>query len=281
MTFSISVVIPVYKLNSEETLYYFNELVRSIVSNMVYGVNYSICEIIVIDDSPIFTNQKEVNIILEQFNGLCDVRYIINPKNEGQAFSRNVGSSIATGYYIHFIDQDDLISKEFYRNLLCENKNYDIIMADCVHLSETKKSFYRLFTKFYFFRAKNLRQLRFFLFNNIANSPGQYIVKNKLIQKVNGFPLLVNKGSDDFGIFLRFIETEHTFNFVNKSKFHYRTHIGQASNILNMRLAEMNAFEEHEYGFMNLMYWIRLVKLEPLFSPLRIIFYKLFYVTFK
>ena len=281
MILTISVIIPIYNLNTTDSLSYFNNLIRSIALNIIENTHYKIQEIIIVDDSPVGTNQTEVNLILDQLKELCNVKYIVNSKNSGQAFSRNIGASVSNSDYFHFIDQDDLISARFYENLLLNNGNFDILMSDCFHLSEPNKSFYKFITKSFFKRANNFCQLRPFLINNIANSPGQYLVKKSLFLKVSGFPILINNGSDDFGIFLRFIKIKHNFKFVDQSKFYYRTHKHQSSNVLNMRLSESNAFIEHNYSIFDLMFWIKLIKLNSFFSPLRILIYKLFYATFK
>ena len=281
MIFKISIIIPIYNLNSGESLRYFDDLIRSIILNIIENANFRIHEIIIVDDSPKTTSKKGVNLILDQIKGFCTFNYLVNSINRGQAFSRNLGASVATGDYLHFIDQDDMISSRFYENLFLNTEKFDIILSDCVHLSEPDKSFYKFITKFLFKRSTSFHQLRPFLINNIANSPGQYLIKKNLFLKVSGFPLLNNKGSDDFGIFLRFLRIDHNFIFVDQSKFYYRTHKHQSSNVLNMRLSESNAFVEHDYSIFDLMFWIKIVKLNSLFSPLRILLYKLFYSTFK
>jgi glycosyltransferase involved in cell wall biosynthesis len=281
MILKISVIIPIYNLNSSESLSYFNDLIISIVSNISDDTNFKIHEAIIVDDSPTETNRKEVDLILSQIKKFCSVNYLVNSINRGQAFSRNLGASVSTGDIFHFIDQDDMISSKFYENLLFDNENFDLMMSDCVHLSRSSRSFYRFITKFMFKRAISFYQLRLFLINNIANSPGQYLIKKGFFSDVSGFPILEHNGSDDFGIFLRYIKIKHKFLFVEKAKFLYRTHKYQSSNVLNMRLSEREAFNEHYYSMLDIMFWVKQIKLNFLLSPFRILMYKLFYASFK
>jgi len=278
--YSISIIIPIFNLASKDSLSYFNDLIQSICINILPDQKYLIHELIIIDDSPNLTNKPAIKDILKPLLDLTTLKYYRNIKNEGQAFSRNRGATYANGDYLHFIDQDDLLCSEFYKFLIFDNKSADLLMADCVHLSNKNKSYYRYLTKYLLKRANSIVQLRFLLFNNIANSPGQYIIKKSTFLSVNGFPLLINRGSDDFGFFLRLIKIKHKFIFKNKSKFAYRTHSQQSSKSLNMENSEINAFEDYSYNISDILYWVKIIKLNKKFSLIRKLLYKVFYASF-
>ena len=69
-------------------------------------------EVIVVDDcSPDDTAAK----IKETFGK--DVKYIRNEKNSFQAVSRNNGAKIATGDYLFFLDDDNVVDRDIFREL--------------------------------------------------------------------------------------------------------------------------------------------------------------------
>lgn len=65
-------------------------------------------EIIVIDDSP-------HDAQLPGLIGAGSVRLLLNGSNRGIAASRNAGLAAARYEYVHFLDQDDEVAPEFYR----------------------------------------------------------------------------------------------------------------------------------------------------------------------
>lgn len=69
-------------------------------------------EVIVVDDcSPDDTATK----IKERFGEA--VKYIRNAKNSFQAVSRNNGAKIATGDYLFFLDDDNIVDKDIFREI--------------------------------------------------------------------------------------------------------------------------------------------------------------------
>lgn len=120
----VSVIIPVY--NSSE---YIEECLNSVISQV-----YTNLEIIVINDGS--TDDSLDKILYLQ---KCDERIIvINNKNRGVAYSKNVGIKYSKGEYLTFVDSDDIISSDFILNLV--NK-LELTDSDCS--IGGIKSFYR------------------------------------------------------------------------------------------------------------------------------------------
>lgn len=80
-------------------------------------------EIIVVDDSP-EASAEEVT------KELCDVRvtYLKDPKPTGgiPSIVRNLGWPRATGSYIHFLDDDDIVSEKYYAAVKAEFSKQDV-----------------------------------------------------------------------------------------------------------------------------------------------------------
>ncbi|MFM2392098.1 MAG: hypothetical protein RLZZ546_75 [Bacteroidota bacterium] len=228
---NLSVIIPCYKIDKNN---YLNELLYSIVNQEEN--NFNVLEIILVNDSP------DIDLIpFIQPNLLSKIIIINNETNKGQAFSRNKGACIAQGEFLHFIDQDDLIALNFYKNI---QNSYDIMIGNCFLFNENKQI--RLYKshriKIYSF-FKNTSSLNFFLiFDNIILSPGQAIFKKEIFNNLNGFPVLENFGSDDYGLMFKYASNKIEYRFFSNALFYHRLHRVQGKRYLNMNLSKKDFF---------------------------------------
>ena len=177
MTFSI--IIPIYNLQDSDVFAYFDRLLGSISNNFKDAdIKESCLEIIIINDSPNQNICDLLEMVAQKYNLGSKIKLFNNITNEGQAYSRNRGAEIAQGEYLHFIDQDDFISSEFYKKMFVMD-NADIYIANpylYVTSNNQSKSFLKKKTIFFYERATYLSDVRFFCFSNIAVSQGQYLI---------------------------------------------------------------------------------------------------------
>ncbi|MDC0859223.1 glycosyltransferase family 2 protein [Candidatus Pelagibacter sp.] len=119
----ISIIIPFYK-----KIDYIEKTILSIL-NQTYE-NFEV--IIVYDDQ----NFQELNLLQKIINDNKKIKLLINNKNLGASYSRNLAMKKAKGDYIAFIDADDLWKKDKLQaqinfmkknNLECCHTNYEII----------------------------------------------------------------------------------------------------------------------------------------------------------
>jgi glycosyltransferase involved in cell wall biosynthesis len=223
--YSLSIIIPVYKYLQNRK--YVSELLCKIKGQE--DSFFNIIEIILVNDSP----EYKLESIFEPIEININIKIINNEKNFGQAFSRNIGKSIAKGDYLHFIDQDDLIDLDFYSNISQVN---DLIFTNCylfndfkkvLHMKNSKQKLLSIF--------KKVPSLKFFLiFDNIILSPGQMIIKRNVFNVAGDFPLLNNFGSDDYGFMYKISNLPISYTFSKSSFFYHRLHDSQGKNILNM-----------------------------------------------
>ncbi len=113
----ISVIIPVYKVEK-----YLNRCIVSVV-----GQTYKNIEIILVDDGSPDICPK----ICDEWKKMDKRIKVIHKENGGLSDARNVGLSVATGYYISFIDSDDWIDKTMYYQMLSFMKKYDADIIEC------------------------------------------------------------------------------------------------------------------------------------------------------
>ncbi|MDR2815892.1 MAG: glycosyltransferase [Proteiniphilum sp.] len=129
LTTLISVIIPVY--NGEQYIEH--------CLNNVMNQTYKNLEIIVVNDGSI---DKSAGIA-----GKFPVTLISHEQNRGLSAARNNGIDAAKGEYIHFMDVDDSINPDFYKNLIeaAAETGADIACSGLVN--ERKKYETQLFKK--------------------------------------------------------------------------------------------------------------------------------------
>lgn len=96
----ISVIVPVY--NADKFLHY---CVESVINQ-----TYKDIELILVDDGST-DNSSE---LCDQYARKYDFIKVFHKENGGQCSARNVGIKNATGDYISFVDNDDLIHPQYY-----------------------------------------------------------------------------------------------------------------------------------------------------------------------
>ena len=231
----IAIIIPVYKVLSEDRFHQFKNLLQKITLNFQSDDSF-LEKIIVVNDYPLDKIEEPVRELFKK-NGLIDKLLILtNDTNRGQAYSRNRAVEYTKAEYLHFIDQDDFINPVFYENMLQSGK--DFVLSNILLILEDGSREYRYLKKRLIRKFKNsdsIRQLRILLFSNISFSPGQYIIRRHVFEEIGKFPDLENKGADDYGLFFNMvIKGNIGFEFKPQAIFYYRIHPIQSKNNLDM-----------------------------------------------
>ena len=110
----ITVIVPVYN-----TKKFLTRCVNSILKQ-----SYENLEVIIIDDG---STDGSAQVCDELSKSDKRVR-VIHQKNKGIATTRNIGIENATGYYISFVDSDDYLEKDLYKNLIENNESESNIL---------------------------------------------------------------------------------------------------------------------------------------------------------
>lgn len=121
----LSVIVPIYNTRA-----YLPKCLTSIQNQ-----TYRDLEILCIDDG----STDGSGAVADEF-ARQDSRFIVkHVKNGGEASARNVGLRLASGEYITFVDSDDWIDKEMYRDLMdrLERNNADI--SACAYSMDTEQ----------------------------------------------------------------------------------------------------------------------------------------------
>lgn len=265
---TLSIIIPCYKIDLNQL--YLQQLL-SRLSNQEDS-KFSIIEVILINDSPNLSIEKFIKTDIFSFN----IKIYNNSKNSGQAFSRNYGFEVSSGEYIHFIDQDDLLSSNFYASIQTLS---DIIIANCqIFNDKYQMPLYKSLRQEIYKKNKYLNKLKYFLlFDNIILSPGQAIFNRGVLDNLTRFPILENYGSDDYGFMYTLTMKKLQYTFSENSFFLHRLHAIQGKNFLNLTKSRKEFFNRF---YKNKNIFSFLCKTEK-FSILRKLVYILFNNRFK
>ena len=112
----VSVILPIYNVES-----YLKECLDSLIKQ-----SFSDIEIICIDDGSKDNSYK----ILENFSSQDPRIKIFKQNNQGAAFARNFGLSVAKGRYIIFLDSDDYFEHQLIEKTVrvADNSSSDIVI---------------------------------------------------------------------------------------------------------------------------------------------------------
>lgn len=192
---NLSIIIPVY--NCEK---YLRDCLESIVNEIDNST-----EILLIDDG---SNDKSDEIYSKYYKSIT----IFKNKNHGVSYSRNFGIKKASGKYIMFVDSDDVLEKNWFKEVINEIKNSEF---DICYFSK-------------FIKNKSLKKERVleetigFNSNYSFSSVWSKVYKKEIINKnnlkfneeiINGEDLLFN---------LSFILNSEKFIFRKVSLYRYR-----------------------------------------------------------
>ncbi|MGV3463749.1 MAG: glycosyltransferase family 2 protein [Heyndrickxia sp.] len=125
----VSVIIPVYNVEN-----YIEECLESVMNQ-----SYPAHEVIVINDGSTDKSPQILNQWADKYKG---INVIHMEKNSGAPGGpRNIGISMATGDYLHFMDPDDYIDHDYYEKAIpsIEENEADIIITNIVKFNSKRQ----------------------------------------------------------------------------------------------------------------------------------------------
>ncbi len=125
----ISVIIPVYNVEK-----YLKECIDSVLCQ-----TYENYEIILVDDGSTDMSGK----ICDEYAEKHDRITVIHKENGGLSDARNTGLSLAKGEYIYFLDSDDYIIPEAFKELVSviEKENSNFVFFDAKSFEDGSNSY--------------------------------------------------------------------------------------------------------------------------------------------
>ena len=183
----ISVIVPVY--NTEK---YLKKCLDSIVKQI-----YQDFEVIIVNDGSTDNSREIIDKYIERYPEKIKC---INKQNEGLSSARNCGVETATGDYITFVDSDDYIDQNLFKNLLpYVEKNIDLIKFKLIKVDEEYKELEKINGPV-FDDVRGQEGFNLLVFNDVLLEPAcLYLYKKTLFDK-NNFKFLENTFHEDFGL---------------------------------------------------------------------------------
>jgi glycosyltransferase involved in cell wall biosynthesis len=113
----------------------------------VQSMSFKYWELIIVDDG----SKDETNIIIRKYLSDQRILYLLNEKNQGAAFARNLGLKKSKGKYICYLDSDNTFSHNFMSlavEFLTKNNNYDLVYGSLLTSLHGKENEPILFKEF-------------------------------------------------------------------------------------------------------------------------------------
>lgn len=205
MNNKISIIVPIY--NTEK---YLERCFQSLINQ-----SYENLEIILINDG---SNDNSLDIC-NKYKEKDDRIIVINKKHSGVSDSRNIGIKRATGDYIGFVDSDDYIHKDMFKNLIDGTQKYncDISMCDLVETFNIKDEFKKYNLKFIKMDKKQaLEQLLYD--KNIGNYVMVKLFKKELFDGIE-FPF--GKIYEDISTTYKLFNKANNILYIPIPMYHY------------------------------------------------------------
>lgn len=209
----ISIIVPVYNVERD-----LDRCVHSLVSQ-----TYSHIELILVDDGS-----------TDSSGSLCDKWakkdtriQVVHKKNGGLSSARNAGIDIAHGDFIGFVDSDDYVERDMYKEMLSCFTSEDVSFVCCgrfVHMGTEVKEEFSAANRCEFDKEKLLKGL--FLGKFIDVSACDKLYRNSLFSTLR-YP--EGRTSEDAAIILQIVERTYRAVHVGKSFYHYVFRSGSIS----------------------------------------------------
>ncbi len=167
----LSIIVPVY--NTEQ---YFDRCMQSLL-----GQSYRNLEIIVVNDG----SAGDIKSRIRRYMADPRVRFLENGENQGLFRARFHGADQARGAYLAFVDSDDYVSMDFYRNLLskAQSRGTEIVIGPAVREENGRKWVYNYHQDSFHFDYIEGRQVKEHYFGQELYCYSWHTVWNKIYSR--------------------------------------------------------------------------------------------------
>lgn len=226
----ISIILPTYNPN----LVYLEQLINSI-EEQIYQ-NWELC---IADDCS--TNNETVAYLKAKAQNNSRIKLILRNTNGHISNASNSAAELATGEFITFVDQDDLVEQNALAEiilLLNNNQNLDVIYTDCDKIAENGVRYDPMFKP-----AWSPELLLSYMYIGHL-----FCLRKTFFEKVGG---LRNEciGSQDYDLALRVSCYTQNFGHVPKILYHWRAVDGSTAKTGNNKeysyVSGIKAVQDH------------------------------------
>lgn len=246
----ISVIVPLY--NGKR---YIDSILKMLIKNLNYDSSGRLeLEVIFINDQP-----EEVINELYYVRKYASVKRLTlhiveNKVNRGIHYSRVRGLQMANGKWIHFLDQDDVISNNYYLSQLQHLQKGDVIVGNGYsELEQGRRVLYK-----YSFMHETVKYLFFYLFFSCRIlSPGQCLIRKKAIPHKWKKDIITQNGADDLYLWILMLLNHCKFKINRECIYlHKYTKVNFSLNIHKMKKSDEEVSKYVEDDLPHIYKWI-------------------------
>lgn len=200
----LSIIVPVYKVEQ-----YIHKCVDSILNQ-----TFTDFELILVDDG----SPDNCGSICDEYAQKDKRIRVIHKDNGGVSEARNLGIDESKGEYISFVDSDDFIDANMYREMLAflEANNLDIVCTDTYIVHGDRKKFKPRYLKDMIF--ENGTAITENLNGNLDNAVWNKVYKKEVIADIR-FPL--NRRYEDVATVYKWIFNARKVGYLSKPHYYY------------------------------------------------------------
>ena len=225
---SISVIVPFYNGNR-----YLNVL-KTYLEEACKNYSQKV-EVVIVNDSP------DIDIDIRKIKSCYyDLALVKHSYNQGIHQARVTGMKKARGMYILFLDQDDKVSKDFFKEMataLDRDKEAQFVFCNGIFQNEKGQKLLIINSYGKVLAVQNYKT--YFKVGNLLASPGQCLIRKCRIPSVWMTNIMQTNCSDDLMLWLLMLK-EGKAIYVNKLLYeHISTGENVSSNRLNAYLSDI------------------------------------------
>ena len=216
----ISIIVPVYNVEQ-----YLKKCLDSLVNQTLDSI-----EIIVINDGSLDNSKEIIKRYQKKYN---DKIVFIDNKNQGIGKTRNEGIKKARGEYLAFVDSDDYVDINMYKNYyeFAKENNLDIVTGDYIKVKKKEILFKTLY-----FNISNINKNPELLIK-LDYGPCNKIFKRDIVLN-NNILFEENLKYEDMPFLAKALYNANKIGHINKSYYHYCIRSKSETTTVNKRNIE-------------------------------------------
>lgn len=239
----VSVVVATYRREAE---------LKNALASLVKQT-YQNMEIVLVDDNGNDEWNRKVSEIVKVFRNRYPkivLEYIVNNPNQGSAKARNIGIHSANGYYVTFLDDDDIyLPNKIYKQVeFMEANQYDYSITDLLLYNEDDKEIDKRIRSY--IKETAVESLRMYHLKYHMTGTDTMMFKKEYLTRIGGFaPIDVG---DEFYLMQRAIEGGGKFGYLPGCEIKAYVHAGDGGlSSGDGKIKGENALHEYKKTFFN------------------------------
>lgn len=174
----VSIIIPVYNVSA-----YIEQCISSIMNQ-----TYKDIECIIVDDATPDDSITKCEKMIASYDGPIKFSILSNAQNKGLSAARNLGTKVATGDFLFYLDSDDELTPDCIETLLkpmMEDSSIEMVQGNHVdNINGKKRKFYNGSRSIVISTNKEVRK-HFYVNHHICGCAWNKLLRRRIVDKYN------------------------------------------------------------------------------------------------